>query len=236
MGEITDAIAKAIKSASLEADTSVDDDRVKQAMANIGMPVENYDKQTKPQKEKASQIDNKSNKKPSIKKTPVQPKKDFMNEPVHEDSEKVDEICCKISGNQLVLMIPKGAEFVKVEVAGTEFDTLTVEMPDVKSTKLQILSILGSQPVENPKQETKIERVPIFLDHNDEDKKPNKSDKKPKNKPECEVSGNLEDLKRRKSELDSAIKQARTNGDDELVDDLRKQRRKIRNEINKLEV
>lgn len=215
MGEITDAIAKALSGVNSE----VSQDEVKQAMANLGMPVENYTKQESKKSTPASDVS-------STKKLDI--KKDYINPPEpDEDDAGDDEICCKISGNNLVLMFPKGTEFKTVSVNGIDFDTLTVSLPDVSSTQLQVLSVV---------KEKSIVRVPIILNKKTTEKPKTTKTKSPATKPVQSSGDNIdvEKLRQKKAELDVAIKEARVNDDAGLIEDLRKQRRKIRNEINKL--
>jgi hypothetical protein len=240
MGEITDAITAAIKSIQNGSNESVDKDEVKQAMADIGMPVDGYEKAEQPAEKKAAK---------PVKRTPIQseetkkePKDEgFMNPPEENDSDELPtEICCKINDGRLVLMIPHGARLNSVEVADMKFDTLTVDVPDTDSTKLQLLSIYGQVEDARTQQIDKIVRVPIIF--TDEERKQwnaeinTKTDKKPVAHINSEDSAELSELKQQKAELDEKIKEARAAGDDESVKSFRKQRRKLREEINKLEV
>ena len=223
MGEITDAIAKAL--GNVKEDVVNDtEDKIKQAMADIGMPVENYKKSEKTTDNKKKE--DKQQPKESNKSTK---KSDFMNPPVESVEDEPDEICCKVSNGKLLIMIPKGTKLNSVTVGDNEFDTITIPVPDITHSRLQVMTVIDDSPKSQAKEE--IVRVPIFLDKKETE--PQKK-KEHKNEEKTEVSDGLESLKDKKAELDEAIKQARKSGDEDLVNELRKQRRKLRNEMNKL--
>lgn len=245
MGEITDAITAAIKSIQNGSNEPVDKDEVKQAMADIGMPVDGYKKTEQPAEKKAPA---KKAAKP-VKRTPIQSEETknepedegFMNPPEENNlNELPTEICCKINDGRLVLMIPHGAKLNHVEVAGMKFDTLTVDVPDIDSAKLQLLNIYSQVENARTQQIDKIVRVPIIF--TDEERKQwnaeinTRTDKKTVAYINQNDSTELSELKQQKAELDEKIKEARAAGDDESVKSFRKQRRKLREEINKLEV
>lgn len=209
MGTITDAINRALQEVEVEEDFH-DTDTIKQAMANIGMPVEGY------------------------KKDDSNPTEDFMNQPVdseecledkdesskeseNEENEELDEICVKISGNNMILFIPTGTKMDSVTVGGVDFNTISTIIPDLSNSGMQVLQVISNR-AEDVKAIPKpaiVKRVPIIS-----------------NRESCGDS--LDSLKKQKSELDAKIKEARDNGDSELVNELRKQRRKLRAKINEL--
>lgn len=209
MGEITDAITKALQGIN----SDVGEDEVKQAMANLGMSVEGYESQNTEDE--------------PVEETQMEETKPIMNPPEPEDDESSqddeDQMCCKISGNTMVLMFPKDTEFNSITIGDVEFNTLTVSLPDVSSTKLQVLDIIHQ--IQQKSEQPKIVRVPIFLP----------KETKPEKKVQTRVeNADLEQLRQQKAEIDAKIKQARSNNDSGLVEQLRKERRKLRAEINKL--
>lgn len=213
MGEITDAISKALNSLGVsDYCEQNEDDCVKESMRLLGM--------------ESTQS--------CVEKMPS--KKDFINPPIEERQMGVDEnedveetgVWCKVneSANTMVLMFSDLSEFTEVFIGDTPVKTLTFELPDFNSSSLQLLNLLSKEA------ETEVKRVPIILS-----KDSNSSLSEPSSKKSIESqnsSSEQDELKARKQELDSLIKKARIDKDFEKLDELRKERRKVRAEINKL--
>lgn len=219
MGTITDAINRALQEVQeVEVEESFPGlDTIKQSMANIGMSVEGY------------------------KKDDSNPTEDFMNQPEdseecledkdessfkeseNEENEELGEICVKISGNNMILFIPTGTKMDSVTVGGVDFNTISAIIPDLSNSGMQVLQVISNR-AEDVKATSKpaiVKRVPII------------SNREPY-EPYEPYKDSLDSLKKQKSELDAKIKEARDNGDSELVNELRKQRRKLRAKINEL--
>ena len=220
MGEITDAISKALKeldSVRPEESNSVEDttDKIKEAMRNIGMKVDDTVE--------------------SIAEEPKQelPKTEVhaVKEPVEQDLQEEDtpEICCKILDGKMAIMIPKGTKLDSRKVGDLEFDVLTFDMPDVNCNTLQLLKTVTQDSETKKPTETK---KPIVkkVDKKEVEDKPIQTDTNESPKSGSVVS----DLKDQKKEIDRLIKEARKSGDTDKVNELRKQRRKIRAKMNKI--
>lgn len=200
---------------------------IKKAMAELGIPSDEISldepKATKPTKKEVSNGENKPKEEP------------FMNPPVEEsgesgesDEDAVLSVFCKVKGDKMVLFFPKDYPFEVTNFGDLMLNTLTFELPDYNNSKLQELSIIlsSSQTVD------KIVRTPIILPKEDKTKavKP----KTPSRTVDSSEGEDLDALTQRKAELDAQIKDARHNGDEELVNQLRKERRVVRGKINKL--
>lgn len=210
MGELTDAIKKALSTIEPAPEKSDTVDSIKQKMANIGMPVSGFNKVEEPEVEKDFPMN------PPVETKPVEEPETV--EKTSEDDE--DEICCKVQDGNFVFMIPVGTKMNRVDIGGNEFDTLVVTTPDMTKSGLQILRVIKEE------HKPEIVRVPITLD---------KTEKKEKvHEPSVQFDRDIDSLRNRKAELDSIIKEARQNGDSAEVERLRKERRKVRNEINKM--
>ena len=208
------------------------EESIKNAMRELGMDVDGDE----PAKEEQ----------PKPKKQPKQPKEtkraeeksaeDFINPPEEatktdepeqqedtESDEEVDAIFVKISGGHMAVLLPVGLQMERQSIGGMEFNVATVGLPDLKSTKLQELIILP-QKTEQPVKRTPIISTPE-KPKTEQPKQPTKT---------VVVSGEISDLVAEKARLDAEIKKYRQLGDVDTVNELRKQRRAVRNKINKL--
>ena len=199
VGEISDAIKKALMVNNVNIKQS-DKTDLKQKMANLGMPVEGCSPE--PEKDKQPKVEQ--------SKEVKQPKqlKEVKKEPITVEEEE-EEICCKIQQGNLVLLIPTGINMNEVTIGGSCFNTLVVKLPDINSSKLQVLEVV--------KEEKKVEKKSI---------KPTTE-----KTTESQEPVDILDLRSQKLELDRLIKEARQRGNMEEVDRLRKERRKVRNKI-----
>lgn len=203
---------------------------IQKIMAELGIPngeisLEGTGAAKKPEK--------KPKKEPVTKK--AEPKEPFMNPPVEETPQEEEHeeeslsVFCKIKDGRMVLFFPKDYPFEVTNFGDLALNTLTFEMPDYDNRKLQELNIV--LPVQKSAAD-EIIRKPIILPK--EDKKPEKPEKKAVKKVELSDDANLNELLQEKADLDEQIKEARHDGDEELVNQLRKERRIVRGKINKL--
>lgn len=208
------------------------EESIKNAMRELGMSVDDDE----PTKEEQPTKQPKQTK--VAKKAEEKPAEDFINPPEeaaetdevgqqedNESDEETDAIFVKISGGHMAVLLPVGLQTEKQTVGGMEFNVATVELPDLKSTKLQELTIIAQK--EQPTKQVK--RTPIITTP----EKPVKTEQ-PKPIKTVVVSGEKSDLVAEKSRLDAEIKKYRQLGDVDTVNELRKQRRVVRNKINKL--
>lgn len=208
------------------------EESIKNAMRELGMDVDG-DEPTKEEQPKPK----KQPKQPKVtKKAEEKPAEDFINPPEEatktdepeqqedtESDEEVDAIFVKISGGHMAVLLPVGLQMEHQSIGGMEFNVATVGLPDLKSTKLQELTIFP-QKTEQP-----VKRTPIISTPEkpkiEQPKQPIKT---------VVVSGEISDLVAEKARLDAEIKKYRQLGDVDTVNELRKQRRAVRNKINKL--
>lgn len=217
------------------------EESIKNAMRELGMevdgdePNEEQPKQPEPKKQPPKQ--------PKVsKKVEEKLAEDFINPPEEaaetkktgqqedeESGEEVDAIFVKVSGGHMAVLLPVGLQMEKQVIGGMEFNVATVGLPDLNSTKLQELTIV-SQKEQSTKRVKPVKRTPIIAT-------PEKSAKKEQPQKPTKtvvVSGEKSDLVAEKSRLDAEIKKYRQLGDVDTVNELRKQRRAVRNKINKL--
>lgn len=160
-----------------------------------------------------------------------------VSEYVEETSENVEEsdesettpaVYVKIKDSVVALIFSSDIEFQHKELGGHPMNVLSFKMPDVTSEKLQELEVISES--EEQKQTEK------------EVKKPEPVKKVVKRTPIVNKEDSVEDsdddmlteLKNQKQAIDLQIKEARADGDTELVNSLRKQRRALRNKINSM--
>lgn len=211
------------------------EESIKNAMRELGMDVDGEE----PTKEEQKPVKTEPKKQPKQPKVEKKPEKkvaeDFINPPEeaakaddsgqqedNEGDEEVDAIFVKISDGHMAVLLPVGLQMEKQTIGGMEFNVATVGLPDLKSSKLQELTIVTqkSEPPVKP-----VKRTPIITAKEEKPEKPIKT---------VVVSGNISDLVAEKSRLDAEIKKYRQLGDVDTVNELRKQRRAVRNKINKL--
>lgn len=220
------------------------EESIKNAMRELGMDVDG-DKPEQPVKKTEPKVEPKVEKKQPVQKPAKQPEKkvaeDFINPP--ETSPKTDKfgqqddtedediasIFVKVSGDQMAVLLPVGLQMKKQTISGIEFNVATVSLPDLKSTKLQELPM-----VEETEQPVKpVKREPIVTDK-EKSITQKVAEKVGKPMKTIVTSGDSGDLAAEKSRLDAEIKKYRQLGDIETVNELRKQRRAVRNKINRL--
>lgn len=143
-----------------------------------------------------------------------------------EESEPTPAVYVKIKDGVVALIFSSDMKFQRKELGGQSMNVVSFKMPDVDSEKLQELEVIteNSDSVKTEKEIKKPEpvqkRTPIV-----------------KEKTQMGSNGNdtLAELQNQKQALDLQIKEARADGDTELVNSLRKQRRALRNKINSME-
>lgn len=218
---------------------SLEDD-IRKAMMDLGIDTdadEDTSQETKPVK-LSKKVENPK----TIKKPEPEPEDDYEPEQLQlefpEDTEQTQEdesqeIYCKIKDGKLALLMPVGLPMEEQEIAGMKVNVLTVSLPDLDAVRLQSLEVF------NPFKPQTIVRVPIILEKDNEPE--SKPVKKQKPAATSEYTGkqasdtdDLVELLALKKSLDGQIKDARASGDESLVNELRKQRRAVRNKINQL--
>ena len=209
------------------------EEKIRKAMAELGLDPDGGDSNDKPTKVTVKTKQPESTKKESTSKPAqkVVPNKkvDVSEKPkravvvsekkveTQTDVQVPQSIFMKISGNHMVLLIPEGLELDKQVIGGNTYNTVAVQVPDFGG-KLYEMPLINT--VSTAHKSNTIVRVPIIM-------------------PKTEVSQSsddeyMENLLKEKSRLDAEIKAARASHDDNLVNDLRKQRRSIRARINQI--
>lgn len=231
-GYSTEELIDIINTKRSEEDMSMTmEESIKKAMRELGMDVDDTDtdipvkKEAPKPKEVKKPEPKKEDKKPVKAVKTLEPKEDFMNKPEpEEESDEPSSIFVKLTDNTMALLIPEGLTLEKQTIAGMNFNVATVSIPDLDNRKLQELTITSAEE----KTETKKKPEPIV--------KPKEVDKAEKivRKPVVTTadSSDLSDLQAEKQRLDAEIKKYRAEGDTDKVNELRKQRRAIRNKIN----
>lgn len=144
---------------------------------------------------------------------------------VEPEGDSKPAVYMKVKGDSVALIFDSNIKFQSRELGGQSMNVLSFKMPDVNSEKLQELELIIEESKNEPEKETKksevvkksIKRTPVVT-----------------NDYEVEPSDEITELKNQKAALDSQIKEARSEGNTELVNSLRKQRRAIRNKINSI--
>ena len=216
------------------------EDTIRKAMADLGMNVDDVTDEELPKPPKKQQVketkkpDKKVEKKPEpVKKAP----EPIMNEPEPEEADDGVSVFCKlnISEGTMAVLVPEGVKFTKQTIGGVSFDTFVVPIPDITSSKLQELPVASEEKEEPAKEHSAPKKVPVVKSSSNLNKAksaPPTAAKRSVNK--SAPVGNLDDLQAEKKRLDEEIKQARADGDQEAVLELRKQRRAVRAQINKM--
>lgn len=212
-----------------EDNTMTMEESIKKAMRELGMDV---DDTPTPEVSTKKTIEPKKHEK-VVKTDKPEPKKDIMNPPVENtvegNTEEAEEsaIFVKITDTTMALLIPAGMTLEHQNIGGVEFNVATVSIPDWNSRKLQELPLAIPQEKQQKTSEpVKVERKSVKVE------KPEKKVEKPV-KVVVEFD-DLSELQAEKSRLDAEIKKYRAVGDIDTVNELRKQRRAVRNKINKL--
>jgi hypothetical protein len=207
------------------------EEKIRKAMAELGLDPDGGDTNDKPTKVTVKTKQLESTKKESVSK-PTQAvvpnkKADVSEKPkraavvtekkveTQTDVQVPQSIFMKISGNHMVLLIPEGLELDKQVIGGNTYNTVAVQVPDFGGKLYEMPLINTAHTVS---KSNTVVRVPIIM---------------PKTEPSQSSNDEyLENLLKEKSRLDAEIKAARASHDDNLVNDLRKQRRSIRARIN----
>jgi hypothetical protein len=227
--EVTDVgLSNLIKAASddLRKKSTVNssDGELTKAMKEMGLDLETGESFMNPPQQNEPKSDKVKKPKKSTTKTKSQPQP-VEKKPVEVEEDEENEICYKVVGDKLVVLIPEDTPVDTVDVNGIKFKRILTDIPDLNVSGLQVKKVLNDS---EEQEEPEIKRVPIFLEKSEQSVEPDEEESN------GESGDELSDLKRKKQELDAAIAEARKAGDTALVNDLRKQRRKVRNTINKM--
>jgi len=164
---------------------------------------------------------------------PLQEKTQQKETPPPTASETAPEyIYAKIKDGHLALIFPQGLQLKQEIIAGTKVDVVTVSLPDWTNDRLQALTIVTPQEAPQP-----VKRVPIITPPEQAASAPAPVAPAPKpkaSKASVEIGETLDELIAQKQDLTSQIAAARTAGNEQLVNELRKQRRVVRGKINQL--
>ena len=137
-----------------------------------------------------------------------------------EESESNPAVYVKIKDGVAALIFSSDIKFQHKELGGRVMNVLSFKVPDVNSEKLQELELILEDETKTKKPEDVkkvVDRTPIV-----------KADDT------ADSDDVLTELKNQKQAIDLQIKEARSDGDTELVNSLRKQRRALRNKINSM--
>lgn len=221
---LSDLIKAASDDLRSKSTVSKSDGELTRAMRGMGLDLDTGESfMNPPQQSETKQTPEKPKKAKKIQKKVDKPQTAIQTEDVDETEE--NDICYKVVGNKIAILIPEDTPMDTVELNGMRFRRILTELPDLKTSELQVKRVLNDVEDEQKIQKPQIVRVPIFLSKTEIDE----DSAEP-----ADESEQLSELRLKKQELDSAIADARKSGDTDLVNELRKQRRKVRNMINKL--
>ena len=194
------------------------EDSIKNAMKELGIEPDNVVSPDPPKtEEKTDEVSLEELPDPSPEPTPIEQPEivpetislpEVVNSPSDEETPQIEQnldIYLKIKDGTMALFIPEGIRLPAEVIEGVKYSTLVFRAPDLGNTQLQALSI-------NSQIKVKAAEKPVV----------------------SHISGDssLEELVKKKSSLDFQIKTARNEGNAELVKQLRKQRRHVREQIN----
>lgn len=233
LSDVIKAATKDLRDKSVDVEESTMDGELTKAMKQLGLDLTTGKSfMNTPQSQGFSQ--NKQNNDIKVTKK----KSANINEKVSNMTEKntlnsfddENDLCYKVSDGRVAILIPVDTPVETVEIDGMQFMKFVTDVPDLNTDSLQIKKIYSEVLNEPIKHDEDFIRVPIFLSNSDE----NFSESEDKSTENVENCFEIESLRTKKQELDKEIAAARKSGDTDLVNELRKQRRKIRNTINKL--
>lgn len=140
-----------------------------------------------------------------------------------EEEDQQKSIFVKLTDTNMAILFPANLELEQKVIGGVEYNVATVEIPDLSDRKLQELKCINNDtPAVKAIEPTKQTHEPIKVTKMDEPTKASMSLEE------------LEVLRQEKAKLDAEIKQNRADGNLDMVNVLRKQRRAVRAKINKL--
>ncbi len=142
-----------------------------------------------------------------------------------------NSIFVKFTDTNMAILFPVGIQLERKSICGVDFNVATLPVPNLKDRKLQELELIVEKPevTEKKPEQKPIEKLELITEP-------------PVNNPEkkkipivnTDVPEELEELKAEKARLDGEIKKYRSEGNMDMVNSLRKQRRIVRGKINKL--
>lgn len=227
LSDVIKAATKDLRDKSVDVEESTTDGELTKAMKQLGLDLTTGKSfMNTPQSQGISQ-NNKVTKKKSADTNEKVSKMTEKN--TLDSSDDENDLCYKVSDGRVAILIPVDTPVETVEIDGMQFMKFVTDVPDLDTDSLQIKKIYSEVLNEPIKHNKDVIRVPIFLSNHDE----NSSESEDKSTENVE-SFEIESLRIKKQELDKEIAAARKSGDADLVNELRRQRRKIRNTINKL--
>lgn len=224
-----------------EDNTMTMEESIKQAMRELGVdfgdaeasetPVKTSKPTTKPQ--------NTRPKNPSkVEKKTEEPHEgdDFTEiDTQTQELEPPQSLFVKLTDTTMALLIPEGLKMETQVIGGDKFLVATVSIPDFHSHKLQELELDGSVSQNQKKPEKSADEKPVVNSEVVPENKPIKPELQVSSPTNThEISEDLSKLQAEKARLDAEIKKYRSEGNLDMVNNLRKQRRVIRGKINSL--
>ena len=197
------------------------EDSIMKAMQELGIDLDDQPA-TQKKSTKDAEVEDSVNSTEDFVEEEQQPEEDTQqpepNQPVY----------AKIKDGVMVLIFGADTVFQEKNLSGMPMKVLSFELPDLSVESLQELKLIEEeqQPEKKvekkPEKKSKANRTPVVTDMDERDV------------PDSD-SSEIEELRKRKATLDAEIKDARADGNIDLVNLLRKQRRAVRNRINSLE-
>ena len=192
------------------------EETIRKAMQKLGLDVDNIPQETTSEKPKSEGTDS-DTKIESVDTVETSSKTSTsISSDVSKDQSELSslDVYIKLRDGTFALLIPadKLSQLPQSEIEGHQMLQLTFKAPDLGNTHLQQLPILNLAPNTNNEESSKLTS------------KMQENSTEPKE---------LLELVQEKAKVDQAIKDARANGDEVKIKELRKQRHALRDKINK---
>lgn len=169
----------------------------------------------------------------SVEKKPEKKTNPPEQKPIETPKQKLENnsIFVKFTDTNMALLFPVDIQLERKSIGGIDFNVATLPVPNVEDRKLQELELIVEKPevVEKKPEQKPVEKLGLIADS-----QVNSPEKKKTPIVNTNDVPELEELKAEKARLDGEIKKYRSEGNMDMVNSLRKQRRIVRGKINKL--
>lgn len=170
---------------------------------------------------------------PTEKKPEQKPIEKKLVSPIKQTQESFENnsIFVKFTDTNMAILFPVEIQLERKSICGVDFNVATLPIPNLDDRKLQELELIVEKPkvVEKKPEQKPVEKLELIADS-----QVNSPEKKKTPVVNTNDVSELEELKAEKARLDGEIKKYRSEGNMDMVNSLRKQRRIVRGKINKL--
>lgn len=173
---------------------------------------------------------------PTEKKPEKKPIEKKLVSPIKQTQESFENnsIFVKFTDTNMAILFPVEIQLERKSICGVDFNVATLPIPNLDDRKLQELELIVEKPevVEKKPEQKPVEKLELIADS--QVNSPEKKKTPVVNTNDVPELEELEELKAEKARLDGEIKKYRSEGNMDMVNSLRKQRRIVRGKINKL--